>query len=82
MADKKPYYKPTDKMKVTSDSAIGRKAMLTIGNQIIPVMGIDIRIRPDELITAEVTVRLDSVDVELLQEQTRIEVVKDYETVD
>lgn len=79
---KKPYYNPNDKLAVKSESALGRKTTLTIGNQIIPVMGIDIRIRPDELITAEVTVRLDSVDIELLQEQTRIEVVKDYETVD
>lgn len=55
---------------------IGRQCKITIGDTIIPVMAADIRIRPDELVTVECTLRAKDVDIQALKSETRLTIVE------
>lgn len=70
----KPVYDPSAKVRVVSDSPIGRRAILSIGNVAVPFYQADIHIAPDEIITVTVKAKLDDLEIETLQEHTRIEV--------
>ncbi|MEB0287204.1 hypothetical protein QN355_11630 [Cryobacterium sp. 10S3] len=70
-----PVFFRDDKIRVISNGPLGRRAIVSIGDHAIPNLGLRIDIQPNELIEITMTVRADQVDIEALQEQTRIEVI-------
>ncbi len=63
-------------VKIKGTGHVGNLVAVTFNNKIIPVLSCDIRIRPGEMNTAKLTVYADDIDIETLQQFTKIEVIK------
>lgn len=63
-------------IKIENRSVVSNTAQVTIGDQIIPVTDIVVRMRVGEYVQVELTTRADYVDVEALQKNTELNIVK------
>lgn len=61
-----------NKIRIFNDSPISNKARVTIGDQIIPVMSVDIHMEPGEFTSVTVKVPSDFVDVTGLLKQATV----------
>lgn len=64
-------------VKITSDGPISNKACVTINGEIIPFTEATLRFKPGNFITLSLETCADLVDVEVLEEFTRVIIEKE-----
>jgi hypothetical protein len=68
-------YFPDDKVRVVAHGPHPRGVKVSIGDHLIPVYSVDVHMSVDELTTITMTTRADEIDVDALQQKTRIEII-------